>query len=171
MSKGNDVTGEAPKELGNLANLTTLCSENNRLTDIWGWFEIGILHGSLRPLNVTALSLMLLDILTSSRTWSLAPRRLIGLIIDSYHWWFWNWYFQGWSDPWACFAYTFTPGVRQMICCCNKMDATGRWCSIVVGYAELEAHWATPLSLEVAMLPTGVKETQLRESNSQKVHP
>ena len=51
------------------------------------------------------------------------------------------------------------------------MDATGRWCSIVVGYAELEAHWATPLSLEVAMLPTGVKETQLRESNSQKVHP
>ena len=34
MSEGNDVTGEAPKELGNLANLTTLCSENNRLMDI-----------------------------------------------------------------------------------------------------------------------------------------
>ena len=51
------------------------------------------------------------------------------------------------------------------------MDATSRWYSIVVGYAVLETHWTTPLSLEVAMLPTGVKETQLRESNSQKVHP
>ena len=28
---------KAPKELGNLANLTTLCSENNRLMDIWDW--------------------------------------------------------------------------------------------------------------------------------------
>ena len=37
MSEGNDVTGEAPKELGNLSNLTTLYSENNRLIDIWDW--------------------------------------------------------------------------------------------------------------------------------------
>ena len=35
---------------------------------------------------------------------------------------------------------TFTPGVRQMICCCNKMDATSQWHSIVVGYAVLETH-------------------------------
>lgn len=55
------------------------------------------------------------------------------------------------------------------------LDSFDWWHVILSGYAVTVffVHGAslTASSLDVAMLPTGVKETQLRESNSQKVHP